>query len=264
MFDHEKDPQEVLFASFYLCDGLGLDWLTDGRSHGLRAVQRGGRPVGGRNWQEKGTAQRRSSVVVEEKRALDFDKVMDDDAGLLALLKFAQKEFNDEVLHFWLDIFRLKKDLADTPLWENGDPNAPMPEEKATGSGDSGGGMFNMFDGPEDNPFDADEASPARAPTRCSTASRPSPRQRRYAAIEGLLKRKCKYIIDTYLYSGAEYQVTMPDHPYKQPSSQGNYELTSTMFDEMFVRQPQQQHSIAEEQLAQPPFHSQPSLRPSC
>ena len=102
--------------------------------------------------------------------------------------------------------------------------------------------MFNMFDGPEDNPFDADEASHGAGTDKVPDSLSPEPPPEAVRGDrEGYLKRKCKYIIDTYLYSGAEYQVTMPDHPYKQPSSQGNYELTSTMFDEMFVRQ----HSAA-------------------
>ena len=42
--------------------------------------------------------ERRVSVLIDANLSLDFEKVMDDTAGMQALLTFAKSEFNDEVL----------------------------------------------------------------------------------------------------------------------------------------------------------------------
>ena len=41
---------------------------------------------------------RRGSVLIDQNRALDFDRVMDDHVGVETLLKFAQAEFSDELV----------------------------------------------------------------------------------------------------------------------------------------------------------------------
>ena len=43
-------------------------------------------------------AQRRVSVLIDQNYALDFDRVINDEVGIRALLKFAKSEFNDEMV----------------------------------------------------------------------------------------------------------------------------------------------------------------------
>ena len=113
-----------------------------------------------------GTEERRVSVVIEQNLSLDFEKVMDAEEGVHALLTFARSEFNDEVLLFWLDIVRLKRDLADASLWsgKGGGCHSNATVSEPTGNA-TGGGDDNLFDegNPfDDNPFDADGDAPTR------------------------------------------------------------------------------------------------------
>ena len=88
------------------------------------------------------------------------------------------------------------------------------------------------------------------------------------------MRRRCEHIIDSYLYNGAELQVTLPDHSFKKKSDVTTYDVSEDMFDdlvtiayksirrEQFMRfrltdeaeklaidQPHQQKSLADEPL---------------
>lgn len=183
-----------------------------------------------------GTEERRVSVVIEQNLSLDFEKVMDAEEGVHALLTFARSEFNDEVLLFWLDIVRLKRDLADASLWsgKGGGCHSNATVSEPTGNA-TGGGDDNLFDegNPfDDNPFDADGDAPTHGAGRGKNpiAEGPPPEAETGDKV-AYLERKCKYIVDTYLCDGSAFQVTMPDHKFKKKCDEAKppYSLTGDM-----------------------------------
>lgn len=195
---------------------------------------------------DSNASSRRKSVLIEQREALDFKKVMEEVEGVEALLTFARSEFNDEVLLLWIDILKLKRDLADVSLWDSSGGGgggssdkaaAPAPAAPAKPAADVNpfdGGVPDVFAGA--NIFDEDEATRAGAGKSVSSglgADEPPPPEAASADRAGFLKRRCHEIIDTYLCNGAEFQVTLPDHQYKKRSDVQSppYELSETMFD---------------------------------
>ena len=210
--------------------------------------------------------QRRESVLIEQRQQLDFARVMDDPTGIEHLLKFAKKEFNEEQLLFWIDIMRLKRDLADTSIWDGSAPEAhpassppaaPAPKPPPPPDDDPFGEPPDPFGEPPssgdifsgDNIFDADSATHGAggASSGSLLSSSAPPPEAASGDREGFLKRRAMEIVDKYLCNGAEYQVTMPDHKYKlpcakaspayefslvfPPSSEGGSSLTFDAFD---------------------------------
>ena len=179
---------------------------------------------------------RRKSVVIDVRRQINFDAVMDDVVAIEHLLEFAKKEFNEENLLFWIDVMKLKRDLADTTLWDgsvskdavassatsssqkpaDADPFGEPPDPFGAPPGDGG----DIFGG--DNIFDMDKAthkSGTGAKRRFSAVDALPPPEAGQADRLGFLRRRCQEIVDNYLCNGAPMQVTMPDHKYKAKCS---------------------------------------------
>ena len=197
-------------------------------------------------------AERRSSFSIDQRMSLQFDRVMDDHVGLETLLKFAKKEFNEEQLLFWIDVMKMKRDLADTTIWETDGKNAAAPPVATASAApvpasEGGGGapdIFGGFDEPPtsnggnafdgDNMFDNDVAthSSGLGSADAVLSSEPPP-EAATGDRAGFLRRRCAELIDKYLCNGADFQCTMPDHKYKVKcaAAQPPYDFEEGMFD---------------------------------
>jgi len=163
---------------------------------------------------------------------LDFGKVMNDAEGVQALLKFAQTEFAEELVLFWLEVVRFKRDLADEHLWKEGGLGMDAtnsPAQQATGDSASsaaacGSDPFGSPDNPFDNddPFGSSHGAGGGSNVGAALLSRDLPAEAATGDRQCYLKRTCEYIVDTYLTNGAAFQVTFADHQYKVKCASAN------------------------------------------
>jgi hypothetical protein len=172
------------------------------------------------------------ALMIETKMSLDFGKVMDESEGMAAMLKFAQSEFAEEVILFWMEVMRFKRYLAEEQLWKVGGVGrattasvAPQPTGSSALFSDPFGGPPDPFGGPDDDddPFgETHGAGGGGGGSGAALMSSEPPPEAASGDRAGYLKRKFEHIIDTYLANGAEFQVTFADHKYKDTCGKAN------------------------------------------